>query len=243
MVRDWIRRRCPSRYEKSYSISAVFHTRSHLDKTWSLVEKGSYKLLRLPEPVKGIYDSLMAYNAYQKEQQDRKSGTVQPPAPATSLSEGTTESKSQGQIRHSSSDSYASQRSSMQPPALPPTPVSPLSSFSSLSSLPSVSSISSLSPSPADFATKPDNARPPENGGHREAVGAVLGQIHCATPAAKGVSTRAIVKPYAFTKEVLEESRVAWLIEKKSRKTAVASPEDYRQPVEKTMAFIMSLGS
>lgn len=242
IVRDWIRKRCPSKYEKSTSIPAVFHNRTHLYKSWVVVKKGSYKLLKAPEDVKVLYDTLEAYNAYHNRQPDRDSGPVHPPTPAASLSEVTTRPKSQGQVRHASSESGSSQKYSLQPPLLPPTRVSSFSSFSSLSSLPSASASSaSASPSPENLVAMPGPARPPGDD-HPEAVGAVFGRVYSAS-AAKGVSKRATVKPYAFTKEVLEESRLAWILEKKSEKTAVASPEDYRQPVEMTMAFIMSLGS
>jgi hypothetical protein len=187
-----------------------------------MVERGCYKLVKPPQNVKELYDALRAYNTYMygKEQRGRQGAALQsgllPPSPA-SLSAATTHSHA-----------LRSPQPSLQPPTLPLAPYSPPSPLS-LSSLPSVSS-----PAPVH-----DEARPPGASGHPEVVGAT----HGPNRTDRVVSTRALAKPPVLTKELIDESRLAWLMEKKSRKRAIASPEDYRQSIEKSLAFIMSLAS
>jgi hypothetical protein len=224
IVRDWIGRNCPARYEKTTSLATVFHSPTHKNKTWALVERGIWKLLKPPRDINALYDALRTYNAYHRAQPETTSGAIQsdiPPPSPTSPSTATARSKSQAQAR-SSAESDASLQSGLQPPTLSHSPSSPLSS---ISSLPSVSS-----PAPDDIASKPGDAGPLGDAGNRGADGA------------RGASTRAVVGRLVLTKEALAESCAAWLAEKKSKRKVVASPEDYRQPVDKTLAFIMSLG-
>jgi len=207
IVRNWIRNKCPSRYERSISVAAVFHSTTHNNKSWAMVERGCYRLVKPPQNVKGLYDALRAYNTYMSRK-------AQSPA---SLSVTTTQSHA-----------LRSRQPSLQPPTRTPSPYSPLSPLS-LSSLPSVSS-----PAPVH-----DEARPRGASGHPEVVGAT----HGPNGTDRVVSPRALAKPPVLTNELIDESRLAWLMEKKCRKRAIASPEDYRQSIEKSLAFIMSLAS
>jgi hypothetical protein len=217
IVRTWIRNKCPSRYERSSSVAAVFHSTTHNNKSWAMVERGCYRLVKPPQNVQGLYDALRAYNTYmyRKAHLGREGAALHSglptPSPA-SLSVTTTQSHA-----------LRSPQPSLHSPTLPPSP------YSLLSPLPSVSS-----PSPVH-----DEARPPGASGHPDVVGAT----HGPNRTDRVVSTRALAKPPVLSKELIDESRLAWLMEKKSRKRAIASPEDYRQSIEKSLAFIMSLAS
>jgi hypothetical protein len=207
MVRNWIGKNCPSRYEKSITVSAVFHSPTHNNRTWALADRGTYKLLEPPRDIKALYGALKAYNAYHKAQPD---GTVQPRLPRRSPASLSVATRSKSLAQSPESD--ASLHSGLQPPRFAPPPNSPLSF--SLSSLPSVSS-----PAPDDAVAEPGS------GSNRGAAGA------------------SAVKPLVLTKEALAESCAAWLMEEKCQKRVVTSPEDYRQPIDKTLAFIVSLGA
>jgi hypothetical protein len=194
-----------------------------------MVGKGCFKLLKPPQDIKALNDALDVYNAHHQTKLDRVESGLPSPSPTLPLPI-TTLPKSQARARYPSvSESDAPVQSSLLPPTLPLSPHSPFSPFS-LSSLLSVSS-----PAPPEVVAKPGAATPPGDGGHPE----VLGQVHRSAIA----SGRAIVKPLVFTKEILDECCMAWLLEKKTKKRAVATPDQYRQPAEKTLAFIMALAS
>jgi hypothetical protein len=226
VVREWIRSNCPSRYEKSFQIAAVFHTPTHLNRTWALVEKGTFKLLKPPEDVSALRDMLKQYNDHQALRLGANGGL---PTPPPSISVHSARSMDQGRRKSSSSESGASL---LVKPQLSRQPMSPYSPHSPLTSPSSPADVSSTTGSAiVDFAASGGNAQQPGVGPRPKAIEEAVGRAH--HPAAH---------PLVFSKQVLDESCAAWVMERRCKKRTVVSPEEYRQPLDKAIAFILSLG-